>query len=69
MLSLLAGEGTAFVGADLRVSRAELRAASAALAARLHALGFRRGDRLALWLSFGDCHGSSGCGNRSFSFV
>ena len=53
MLSLLAGEGTAFVGADLRVSRAELRAASAALAARLHALGFRRGDRLALWLPDG----------------
>ncbi len=53
MLSLLAGEGTAFVGADLRVSRAELRTAAAALAARLHAEGFRRGDRLALWLPDG----------------
>ncbi len=53
MLALLAGEGTAFVGPGLRVSRAELRAASAALAARLHALGFRRGDRLAVWLPDG----------------
>ena len=53
MRALLAGEGTAFVGPGLRVSRAELRAASAALAARLHALGFRRGDRLAVWLPDG----------------
>ena len=53
MRMLLEGDGTAFVGPGLRVSRAELRAASAALAARLHALGFRRGDRLALWLPDG----------------
>jgi fatty-acyl-CoA synthase len=53
MLSLLDGGGAAFVGPGLRVSRAELREASSALAARLHALGFRRGDRLGLWLPDG----------------
>ncbi len=53
MRALLAGEGTAFVGPGLRVSRADLRAAATALAARLHALGFRRGDRLAVWLPDG----------------
>jgi fatty-acyl-CoA synthase len=53
MLSLLAGEGIALVGPSLRVSRAELRTASRRFAARLHALGFRRGDRLALWLPDG----------------
>lgn len=53
MLGLLAGEGTAVVAPGLRLSRAELREASMALAARLHAQGFRRGDRLALWLPDG----------------
>jgi len=53
MLSLLAGEGTALVAPGLRLSRAELRTASRRLAARLHALGFRRGDRLAVWLPDG----------------
>ncbi len=53
MFSLLAGEGTALVGPGQRISRSELRAASSALAARLHALGFQRGDRLALWLPDG----------------
>lgn len=53
MEALLAGEGLAIVAPGLRIARAELRAASQALAARLHALGFRRGDRLALWLPDG----------------
>jgi non-ribosomal peptide synthetase component E (peptide arylation enzyme) len=53
MLSLLAGEGTALVAPGLRLSRAELRTASHRFAARLHALGFRRGDRLAVWLPDG----------------
>jgi acyl-CoA synthetase (AMP-forming)/AMP-acid ligase II len=53
MLSLLEGEGAAVVAPGLRISRAELRDASLRLAARLHVLGFTRGDRLAVWLPDG----------------
>ena len=53
MFTLLAGAAPAIVAPGLRVSRAELRAAALGLAARLHAQGFRRGDRLALWLPDG----------------
>src|SRR5690349_15031763 len=53
MFSLLEGEGTAVIAPGLRLSRAELREAALRLAARLHAMGFTRGDRLALWLPDG----------------
>ena len=50
--NLLAGrdDAHAFIENGLTVSRAQLRAASAAAARGLAALGFQRGDVLALWL-------------------
>ena len=46
-------EAPAVIAPELHLTRAELLAASRALAAHLADLGFRRGDRLAVWLPDG----------------
>lgn len=55
VMELLEGwdDAPAVIGPAGTTTRAELRAGAATLAARLYALGLRRGDRLALWLPDG----------------